>query len=152
MNLPVESGRLVLKEQASHHSDLANTLKSGLTKNTIRFYDHVPTHQLQRSLIVRDLVSLRTRIARLKQVNGKKLILENSKLVKVFRKIIDRQSGKPLFKAAKIKITGITDHTYITDKGKIYRGYTLSLSQRFKKLLTLKVVENLSKNAINYQR
>ena len=41
--------------------------------------------------------------------------------VKVFRKIIDRQCGKPLFKSAKLKIVRVTDHTYVTDTGKVYR-------------------------------
>ena len=41
--------------------------------------------------------------------------------VKVFRKIIDHQSGKPLYKLAKLKIVRVTDHTYVTDNGKVYR-------------------------------
>ena len=47
--------------------------------------------------------------------------------VKIFRKFSDRKSGKPLFKIAKIKITHVTDHTYITVKGKVYRKNHLSL-------------------------
>ena len=49
------------------------------------------------------------------------LLLSDPSRVRVFRKIIDRQSGKPLYKIAKFKITQITDHPYDTDKEKIYR-------------------------------
>ena len=46
--------------------------------------------------------------------------------------MLDRNSGKPLFKIAKIKITRIADHTYITDKEKLYRKNHLSLRHNFK--------------------
>ena len=55
------------------------------------------------------------------------LVLQDPIRVKIFRKIFDRNSGKPLFKLAKIKIVPITDHTYITDMGKVYRKNHLSL-------------------------
>ena len=51
--------------------------------------------------------------------------------MRVFRKVIDRQSGKPFFKLAKFKITRITDHTYVTDKGKIYRKNHVCLKPNF---------------------
>ena len=51
--------------------------------------------------------------------------------VRVFRKIIDRQSGKPLYKTAKFKITHTTDHTYVTDKGKVYRKNYSCLKPNF---------------------
>ena len=41
--------------------------------------------------------------------------------VKVFRKIIDRQSGKPLYKLTKFEIVRVTDYTHVTDNGKFYR-------------------------------
>ena len=44
--------------------------------------------------------------------------------VKVFRKIIDRQSGKPLYKLTKLEIVRVTDHTHVTDNGKFYRKIT----------------------------
>ena len=50
---------------------------------------------------------------------------------RVFRKIIDRQSGKPFFKPAKFKITRITDHTYVTDK-KNYRKNHVCLKPNFR--------------------
>ena len=39
-NLPVDSGKRVLKELSSRHPDLAHSLKTGLTRNTLRFSDH----------------------------------------------------------------------------------------------------------------
>ena len=45
-----------------------------------------------------------------------KLHLNDPKRVKDFRKIIDRQSGKPPYKTAKFKITQIMNHIYVTDK------------------------------------
>ena len=47
--------------------------------------------------------------------------------VKIFRKVLDRKSGKPLFKLTKIKITRVTDHTYITEQRKVYWKNPLSL-------------------------
>ena len=39
-NVLPQQGRELLRELASRNSDLANSLKSGLTKGTLRFYDH----------------------------------------------------------------------------------------------------------------
>ena len=36
-NLPADSGKRVLKELSSCHSDLAHSLKTGLKRNTLRF-------------------------------------------------------------------------------------------------------------------
>ena len=60
-----------------------------------------------------------------------KLVLQDPLRVKIFRKVLDQNSGKPLFKLAKIKITRVTDHTYITDKGKVYRKNHISLRHNF---------------------
>ena len=60
-----------------------------------------------------------------------KLVLQDPLRVKIFRKFLDRKLGKPLFKLAKIKITRVTDHTYITDKGNVYRKNYLSLRHNF---------------------
>ena len=48
-----------------------------------------------------------------------KLLLSEPIRVRLFRIIIDSQSGKPLHKTAKFKITQITVHTYVTDKGNV---------------------------------
>ena len=51
--------------------------------------------------------------------------------VKVFRKIIDRHSGKPLYKLSKFKIVRVTDHTYDTDTGKVYRKNHICLKPNY---------------------
>ena len=51
--------------------------------------------------------------------------------MKLFRKIIDRQSGKLLFEAADFKITGITDATYTTDKGRVFGKNHVCLKPNF---------------------
>ena len=60
------------------------------------------------------------------------LLLSDPSRVRVFRKVIDRQDGKPLFKPAKLKITHITDHNYVTDKGKVYRKNQVILKPNFR--------------------
>ena len=37
-NLPLEKGRLIMRELVTRHSGLANSHKAGLTRNTFRFY------------------------------------------------------------------------------------------------------------------
>ena len=51
--------------------------------------------------------------------------------VNIFRKVLDQKSEKIISKLAKITITRVTDHTYITDKGKVYRKNHLSLRYNF---------------------
>ena len=58
------------------------------------------------------------------------LLLSDPSRVRVFRKIIDRQSDKPLFKPAKFKITHITDH--FTDKEKVCRKNHVCLKPNFR--------------------
>ena len=60
------------------------------------------------------------------------LLLSDPGRVKVFRKIIDRQSGKPLYKLTKFKIVRVTDHTYITDNGKFYRKNHICLKPNYR--------------------
>ena len=77
-------------------------------------------------------VSFSSRPKRLSKTRKlEKLVLKGLLRVKIFRKVLDRKSGKPLFKLAKIKITRVTDHTYITDKGKVYRKNHLALRHNF---------------------
>ena len=40
-NVPPQQGQELLRELAARISDLANSLKSGITKGTLRFYDNV---------------------------------------------------------------------------------------------------------------
>ena len=50
----------------------------------------------------------------------------------MFRIIIDRQSGKSLYKLTKFKIVRVTDHTYITDNGKVYRKNHICLKPNYR--------------------
>ena len=117
-NLRPDGGKRVLPELSSRHSDLAHSLKTGLSRKTLCFAEdrsvitppgaqasvhRLPTLQLRRQSKTSKLETL---------------LLSDPSRVRVFRKIVDRQSGKPLFKLAKFKITRITNHTYVTDRGK----------------------------------
>ena len=132
-NVQPRQGRELLLELASRNSDLANSLKSGLTKSTLRFYDHVGNpHITALSDSQRMNVTAFSRPKRLSKTRkSEKLILEDPLSVKIFRKIIDRNSGKPLFKIAKIVIAQTTDNTYIADKGKVHRKNHISLKPNF---------------------
>ena len=131
-NLPPDGGKRVLQELSSRHSDLAHSLKTGLSRKTLCFAE-------DRSVItppgaqasVRRLPTLLPR-RQSKTSKLETLLLSDPSRVKVFRKIIDRQSGKTLFKRAKFKITRITDHTYVTDKGKVYRKNHVCLKPNFR--------------------
>ena len=128
-NLPPDAGKLVLKELKTRHSDLAHSLKSGLNSNTLHFsvIASPPGTQVnsRRAPIVQP-----TRLSRTSKL--KNLLLSDPGRVKVFRKIIDRQSGKPLYKLTKFKIVRVTDHTYITDKGKVYRKNHICLKPNYR--------------------
>ena len=102
-------------------------------KGTLRFYDNVrDTSAPALWHSQRMNVSSSSKPKRLSKTRKlEKLVLQDPLGVKIFRKDLDRKSGKPLFKLAKIKITRVTDHTYITDKGKIYRKNHLSLRHDF---------------------
>ena len=52
--------------------------------------------------------------------------------VRIFRKIINRQFGKPLSKTPKCKITQVTDLTFVTDKGRVYRKNHICLKPNFR--------------------
>ena len=120
-NLQPDGGKRVLKELSSRHSDLVHSLKTGLTGNTLCFSvcgsGSTPPGAQASSRRLPALQPCRpTELSKLEN-----LLLSDPSRVRVFRKNIDRQSGKPLCKIAKLKITQITDHPYDTDKGKIYR-------------------------------
>ena len=132
-NVPPQQGQELLRELAARNSDLANSLKSGITKGTLRFYDNVrDTSAPALSHSQRMNVSSSSRPKRLSKTRKlEKLVLQDPLRVKIFWKVLDRKSGKPLFKLAKIKITRVTVHTYVTDKGKVYRKNHLSLRHNF---------------------
>ena len=57
------------------------------------------------------------------------LLLHSSDGVKIYRKCFDRKSGKPLYKLAKFKIVRVTNNTYITNTGKVYRKTHIALKR-----------------------
>ena len=131
-NLPPDGVKRVLKELTSRHSDLAHSLKTGLSRNTLRFSEgrsgSTPPGAQASSRRLPSLQPCRsTKTSKLEN-----LLLSDPSRVRVFRKIIDRQSGKPLYKTVIFKITQITDHTYVTDKRKIYRKNHACLQPNFR--------------------
>ena len=106
-NLPPDGGKKVLKELATRHSDLAHSLKSGLNHNTLRFPTIVTPPGAQGSSRCAPAVAPR-RLSRTSKLEN--LLMSDPSRVKVFRKIIDRHSGKPLCKMTKLKIVRVTDH------------------------------------------
>ena len=131
-NLPPDGGKRVLQELSSRHSDLAHSLKTGLSRKTLCFAEDrsVITPPWSHSSVHR-LPTLQSR-RQSKTSKLETLLLSDPSRVRVFRKIVDRQSSKPLFKLAKFKITRITDHTYVTDKGKVYQKNHVCLKPNFR--------------------
>ena len=131
-NLPPDGGKRVLQELSSRHSDLAHSLKTGLSRQTPCFAEDrsVITPPGAQASVLR-LPTLQPR-RQSKTSQLETLLLSDSSRVRVFRKIVDCQSGKPLFKLAKFKITRITDHTYVTDKGKVYQKNHVCLKPNFR--------------------
>ena len=128
-NLPPDAGKMVPKELTTRHSNLAHSLKSGLNSNTLRFSAIASPPGTQVSSRRAPVVQP-TRLPKTSKLEN--LLLSDPGRVKVFRKIIDRQSGKPLYKLTKFKIVRVTDHTYITDKGKFYRKKHICLKPNYR--------------------
>ena len=89
-NLPQDGGKLILKELATRHSDLANSLKSGLNSLTLRFSATASPPGTQVGTRRTPAVQP-TRPSRTSKLEI--LLLSDPGRVKVFRKNIDRQSG-----------------------------------------------------------
>ena len=128
-NLPPDGGKKVLKELATQHSYLAHSLKSGLNSNTLRFSAIVTPPGAQVSSRRAPVVQT-CRLSKTSKLEN--LLLSDPSRVKVCRKIIDRQSGKPLYKLTKFKIVRVTDHTYVTDNGKVYRKNHICLKSNYR--------------------
>ena len=95
-NLPPDGGKRVLQELSSRHSDLAQSLKTGLSRKTLCFAeDRSATTPPGAQDTVRRLPTLQHR-RQSKTSKLETLLLSDPNRVRVFRKIIDRQSGKPL--------------------------------------------------------
>ena len=59
-------------------------------------------------------------------------LIQYPEKVVVYRKILDRKSGRPLFKRFNEKIVKVTNKTYITENGKVIRKNHISLKPKFK--------------------
>ena len=130
-NLPPDGGKRVLQELSSRHSDLAHSLKTVLSRNTLCFSEgRSGTTPPGAQASSRRLPTLQPRRPT-KTSKLETLLLSDPSRVRVFRKIIDRESGKPLYKPANLKVTQITDHTYVTDEGKVYRKNHVCLKHNF---------------------
>ena len=131
-NLLPDGGKLILKELATRHSDLANSLNSGLNSNTLRFSATASPPGTQGGSKQTPVVQP-TRPSRTSKLEN--LLLSDPGRVKVFRKIIDRQSGKPLYKLTKFKIVRVTDHTYINENGKVYQKNHICLKPNYRPIV-----------------
>ena len=132
-NVQPLQGLELLRELAARNSDLANSLKSIITKGSLRFYNHVGDRLVPaRSHSQRLNVSTSSRPKRLSKTRKlEKLVLQDPIKIKMFWKVVDRNFGNSLFKLAKILIVRLTDNTYLTDKGKVYRKNHRSLRHNF---------------------
>ena len=61
------------------------------------------------------------------------MLLHSLDSAKVYRKCLDRNSGKPLYQLAKFKIVRVTNNTYITNTGKVYRKNYIALKRNVNK-------------------
>ena len=127
-------GKKVLKELATRHSDLAHSLKSGLNHNTLRFPAIVTPPGAQVSSRRAPAVPAR-RLSRTSKLEN--LLMSDPSRVKVCRKIIDRDSGKPIYKLTKFKIVRVTDHTYVTDSGNVYRKNLICLRPNYRSTVSV---------------
>ena len=116
---------LTLKKSLSHHEGvkalktlternqvLAATLRSNLSAGSLRFRNQMQTDQICPSLPKRNLDYL---------------VLNEPNKVEIFRKFLNRKSGRDFFKSFKGKIVRITGSTYISDMGKVIRRNHLAV-------------------------
>ena len=99
-NINVETGRSLMRELGSRNNEIATALKTGLNKSTLRFYDRVadtPSRDCSASPI-----TSKERPSGTSTLES--LLLHSPDGVKIFRKCLDRKSGKPLYKPAEFKI------------------------------------------------
>ena len=136
-NLPADSSKRVLKELSSRHSDLVHSLKTDITRNFLRFSVHGPSSTPPEAPDSSRKLPAQQPRRPTKTINIDKLLLSEPSRVRVFRKTIELQSGKPLYKTAKFKITQITDHILITDKGKVYCNNHIALKPYFRYIFSV---------------
>ena len=101
--LVASGGVKALKTLTERNQVLAGTLRSNLSAGTLRFRNQMTTDQIRPSISKRNLDYL---------------VLNEPNKVEIFRKFLNRKSGRELFKPFKGKIVQNTGSTYISDKGK----------------------------------
>ena len=111
-SLSHQEGVKALKTLTEINQVLAATLRSNLSAGTLRFRNQMQMDQIHPSLPKRNLDYL---------------VLNEPSKVKIFRKFLNRKSGRELFKPFKGKIVRITGSTYISDKGKVIRRNHLAV-------------------------
>ena len=114
-SLKHQEGVKALKTLTERNQVLAATLRSNLYAGMLRFRNQMPTEQIRPSLPKRKLDYL---------------VLNEPSKVEIFRKFLNRKSGRELFKPFKGKIVQITGSTYISDKGKVIRRIHLALRHK----------------------
>ena len=111
-SLTHQEGVKALKTLTERNQVLAATLRSNLSAGTLRFRNQMPMEQIRPSLPKRNLDYL---------------VLNEPNKVEIFRKFLNRKSGRELFKPYKGKIVRITESTYISDKGKVIKRNHLAV-------------------------
>ena len=111
-SLSHQEGVKALKTLTERNQVLAATLRSNLSAGTLRFRNQMQMDQIRPSLPKRNLDYL---------------VLNEPTKVEIFRKFLNRKSGRELFKPFKGKIVRITGSTYISDKGKVIRRNHLAV-------------------------
>ena len=110
--LVASGGVKALKTLTERNQVLAATLRSNLSAGTLRYRNQMTTDQIRPSIPKRNLDYL---------------VLNEPNKVEIFRKFLNRKSGRELFKPFKGKIVQITGSAYISDKGKVIRRNHLAV-------------------------
>ena len=111
-SLTHQEGVKALKTLTERNQVLAATVRSNLSAGTLRFRNQMTSEQIHPSLPKRNLDYL---------------VLNEPNKVEIFRKFLNRKSGRDFLKPFKGKIVQITGSTYISDKEKVIRGNHLAV-------------------------
>ena len=101
-----DEGVRALKTLTERNQVLAATIRANLSSGTLCFWNQMPTEQIRPSQPKRKLDYL---------------VVNDPSKVEIFRKFLNRKSGRELFKPFKGKIVKVTGSTYITDREKVIR-------------------------------
>ena len=111
-HLSHKEGSEALRKLTERNPLLAASLRSDLNQGTLRFRveQEVPEQRTKTNNLEFDLIHYPEKVV-------------------VYRKILDRKSGRPLFKRFNGKIVKVTNNTYITENGKVIRKITYHLNR-----------------------